>query len=100
MFKSAVVAAVFSIAFVTPALAAPWQCDEANLNEMKEYVGKLDSKPAQEEGIKEWDLAVAAMKGKNMEECTLRMTNVNKVLGGKDLERALETEADKTTTTQ
>ena len=98
MLKSTIIAAVLSMAFVVPASAQTWKCDEANLNEMKDYVGKLDSKAAQEEGAKEWELAMAAMKANNMEECNLRMTNVNKTLGGEALERRKETEAEKTTT--
>ena len=100
MLKSTLVAAVLSMAFVVPASAETWKCDEANLTQMKEHVGKLDSKAAQEAGL-EWQLAMDALKANNTEECNLRMSNVNsKFLGGKDLERALETEADKTTTTQ
>ena len=99
MLKSAIVAAVFSMAFVVPASAETWKCDDANLTQMKDSVGKLDSKAAQEAGL-EWQLAMDAMKANNMEECNLRMSNVNsKFLGGKDLERALETEVDKTKTT-
>jgi hypothetical protein len=71
--QSTVVAAVFSFAFIAPALADTWKCDEANLNDMKAQVGKLDSKAAQEEGAKEWELAITAMKGNNMDECNLRM---------------------------
>ena len=98
MLKSTLIAAVFSMAFVVPASAETWKCDEANLTQMKEHVGKLDSKAAQEAGL-EWQLAMDALKANNTEECNLRMSNVNsKFLGGKDLERALETEADKTTT--
>lgn len=99
MIKSAIAAAVFSVAFVAPALAAPWQCDEANLNEMKDYVGKLDSPAAQQEGLTEWEHANSALRAKNMEECSARMANVNKLLGGKDLERAQETQSDTNTTT-
>jgi len=98
MLRSTIVAAVLSMAFVVPASAQTWVCDEANLNEMKDFVGKLDSKAAQEEGLKEWELAMTAMKANNVEECNLRMTNVNKTLGGEALERAKETEAEKTTT--
>jgi hypothetical protein len=98
MIKSAIVAAVFSFAFVAPALADAWKCDETNLNDMKAQVGKLDSKAAQEEGAKEWELAMTAMKGNNVDECNMRMTNVNKTLGGINLERAKETEGEKTTT--
>ena len=81
MLKSAIVAAVFSMAFVAPALAESWKCDEANLTQMKDFVGKLDSKAAQEAGL-EWQLAMDAMKANNTEECNLRMSNVNtQVLG-------------------
>ena len=98
MLKSTLIAAVFSMAFVVPASAETWKCDEANLTQMKDFVGKLDSKAAQEAGL-EWQLAMDAMKANNTEECNLRMSNVNnKFLGGKDLERAKETEADQTTT--
>ena len=100
MIKSTIVAAVLSIGFISPALAASWQCDEANLKEMNDYVGKLDSKASQEAGASEMKLAMEALNAKNTEECTLRMTNVNKLLGGKDLERNLDNAADKSTTTQ
>jgi hypothetical protein len=98
MLKSTIVAAVFSMALVAPALAETWKCDEGNLTQMKDYVGKLDSKAAQEAGL-EWQLAMDAMKANNTEECNLRISNVNnKFLGGKDMERALDTEATPTTT--
>ena len=98
MTKFAIALAAMSVAFAAPAFAVDWKCDEANLTEMKDYVGKLDSKAAQEEGAKEWDMAMAAMKSNNMQECTLRMTNVNKLLGGTNLERSLETTNEKSGT--
>ena len=98
MIKSTIVAALFSVAFVAPAMSATWQCDEANLKEMNDYVGKLDSKASQEAGLSEMKLAMEALNAKNTEECTMRMTNVNKMLGGKDLERNLNNATDKTIT--
>ena len=98
MLKSTIIAAAFSMAFIAPALADSWKCDEANLNDMKTYVGKLDSKAAQEEGAAEWELAMTAMKANNMDECNKHMTSVNKTLGGVNLERAKETEGTTTTT--
>ena len=98
MLKSALLASALCLAFVSPAMSAPWQCDEANLKEMNDYVGKLDSKASQEAGASEMKLAMDALNAKNTEECTMRMTNVNKMLGGKDLERNLNNATDKTIT--
>lgn len=95
MSKFAASLAVAVLSLCTPAFAEDWKCDEANLTEMKDYVGKLDSKASQEEGQKEWDMAVSAMKSNKMDECNLRMGNVNKLLGGKNMERTLETSKDK-----
>ena len=95
MTKFAIALAAMSLAFTAPAFAVDWQCNQADLDAMKADVGKLDSKASQEEGAKEWDLASAAMKSNNMEECTVRMTNVNKLLGGTNLERKLDTANDK-----
>jgi len=100
MIKSTLVAAVFSVAFVAPAMSATWQCDEANLKEMNDYVGKLDSKASQEAGASEMKLAMEALNAKNTEECTLRMTNVNKILGGKDLEKSSNSTTDSQTIQQ
>ncbi|MBL8791828.1 MAG: hypothetical protein JNM45_15150 [Rhizobiales bacterium] len=97
MKKLAYMIAAAGLLSCSPAIAQDWKCDESNLTEMKGYVDKLDSKSL-EEGSREWEAANAAMRANNMEECTLRMTNVNKLLGGKNLERALETAKDKSDT--
>ncbi len=95
MKKLAIAVAFAGLALSAPAYAVDWQCNQADLDAMKVDMGKMDSPAVQEEGGKEWDAAVAAMKANNMEECTLRMTNVNKLMGGTNLERKLETAKDK-----
>ncbi|MFT3673141.1 hypothetical protein [Aestuariivirga sp.] len=94
MKKLAFAAALAGLGLCTPAFADDWKCDEANLNDMRAAVGQLDGS-SKDEGGREVDAAMEAMKANNMEECTLRMTNANKLLGGTNLERRLETAKDK-----
>ena len=97
MKKLAFAAALAGLGLCTPAFADDWKCDEANLNDMRTAVGQLDGS-SKTDGGREVDAAMEALKANNMEECTLRMTNANKLLGGTNLERRLETAKDKNST--
>jgi hypothetical protein len=99
MLKTTLVAALLSLSFAAPALADNWKCDEANLNQMKARLALSDKKDEVELGLKEWDAAMTAMKGSNMDECNMHMSKINKTLGGKDLEMP-DTKDNTTTTTQ
>ena len=72
MIKTALVTALLGLAMVAPSYAQDkFACDEASMTKMKTDIDGLTDAAKKDAAMKEYDLAMAAMKEKKMDECSM-----------------------------
>jgi hypothetical protein len=76
MLKSMIAAAVLGLGFIAPAYAQEMKCDEASMTKMQADMDAMTDpamKDKKDAGMKEMELAMAAMKDGKADECMARM---------------------------
>ena len=80
MIKILAASAMLGIAIITPAYAQDMICDEPTLTQMKAKVDATTDAAKKEAAMKEYDMAMEAMKTNKMDECKTHMSATEKSL--------------------
>ena len=78
MLRITVAAALFGLAFLSPASAADMKCDEATMTMMQDDMNKMSDQKAKEAAMKHMEMAKSSMKDNKMDDCMMHLKEAEK----------------------
>ena len=78
MLKSVVLASAICFAFVVPAAAQGFACDEASLTKMRTEIDAMTDKEKQKTSLENWEAANTAFKANDIKTCNDRIGDSDK----------------------